>query len=1072
MNLSSESEVKSFLKNYAPFSVLDRGLSLLSRNCVTECAKSGSQIMASVEDTDESFSLTLDLHSGNNIKATCSCCTEEDLEEQWCHHLVAAVWQSWKLDFLTPTGGFLETESEIRMNHKTPEEISAILKKTAELEYKEQLPEYYPEVNIELHFDEDRLGIQVFYDKQIQTAQAFEEARNRSYRELDNVLIQVLEDEGAWDEDNNIWYVNTSHSIEIILGLLQEYKDVTDSKNNKKVEFSHDLLNSIVTAEWHETAVELIMYWVLNDKKIIKNHDIIGTGPFWTVLDNKVYKLSPSSAYLASIFPYSSTVTLSRQQAGPILEVLAKNLISDDILNIVNPEAQPETTIKTPKPSFAITQKESNYADERGMNDSVKIIGILDFKYPTAPKNKNVVYLPDREKEQEYIDHLNSIGFKYNESQDNYSTSGDHALDLINEGDSLFNKSWKVSGIEEIKSKTKFSSLKINLELNTNKDKDSNSTIDWFDCNISLLQNNANVPISMIFKNLNNPNDNWIKLDNGAWAKIPGGGIKQLKTTLGMITSNYDHSNTIKAKLNVAQAMSLNNLNDSLINIKADKKIKELSDKIQNFTEIKPVNPSALFKGKLRTYQKEGLSWLTFLNEFNLDGILADEMGLGKTIQTLALLQTLKTSKDKKKKLTKPALIVAPTSVTTNWLYEARKFTPNLKTLLLYGPKRKSHFDDISNYDIVITSYALLRVDKIELERHEYSYIILDEAQNIKNPLTSTAKSAKALKAEHRLALSGTPTENRPLELWSLFDFLMPGYLGSHKFFLKHIEKPILEDGAKINATKTLNSKTKPFILRRLKADVEKQLPPKIESEMHVAMTDSQAQLYARILEEVRPKVMDAVDRKGVRGATISILSALLRLRQVCNHPNSIDGLKEVPGYDSGKFDLLKELIVESIASGKKILLFSQFREMLAIIRRWIEEEEIPYLYLDGATKDRQDLVDRFNNDEEVRMFLISLKAGGTGLNLTAADTVIIYDPWWNPAVESQAIDRAHRIGQSKNVNVYRLVTEDSIEQKIMQLKEKKTGIIDALINDNGLSNLSLTKTDLNSLFSPLKKEE
>lgn len=1070
MNLSTESEVKAFLKNYAPFSILDRGLSILSLGGVNECAKSGTKIIADVTENSENFSVSLDLFSGNKIRATCTCCTPEDIEEQWCQHLVASVWQAWKLDFLSPTSGFLETESEIRMNQKNPDEIAEILERTAELKYQNQAQEFYPDVKIELNLEEDRLGVKVFYDNVIQTAQVFEEAHNRSSRELDNILIQILEDEGVWDEEESIWYINTSHSISIVLGLIQEYKNVLSFANSKKIIFSQEPLNSLVTAEWHATSLELIMYWVINSKRILKTNNIIGTGPFWTLVDNKIYKLSPTSAYLASIFPYSSTVTLSRQQAGSILEVLTKNLIPKNILEIVNPDKQPDTVIKTPKPVLKISKKENYHTLNLDSDNSIDLVANLDFQYPDAPKGKNIIYLPDREKETNYIDFLASLGFVRNLNSNTYFISGDDALDLLSAGDNIFADEWEVIGLNEIKQQLKFSNLKLNLEITDNKDEDNDKKINWFDCKISLLQNNANVPISLIFKNINNPNNHWIKLDNGAWAKIPGGGVKQLKTTLGMISNSYDHSNNIKAKLNIAQALSLNGLKDDLIEIKANKTITELNNKVQNFTTIKTINPPALFEGKLRIYQKEGLSWLSFLNDFKLGGILADEMGLGKTVQTLALLQALKSKNDKEKKTTKPSLIIAPTSVTTNWLYETRRFTPKLKPLLLSGSKRKKLFDEIPNHDVVITSYALLRVDRAELERFDFSYVILDEAQNIKNPQTSTAKAAKALKSENRLALSGTPTENRPLELWSLFDFLMPGYLGSHKFFEKHIEKPILEGAKDNNPIALLNAKTKPFILRRLKSEVEKQLPPKIESEMFVAMTESQQELYAKILEEVRPQVMDAVEQKGIRGASISILAALLRLRQVCNHPNSIDGLKNIQGYDSGKFELLKELVSESIDSGKKILLFSQFREMLAIIRRWLDESKINHLYLDGATKERQNLVDQFNTDERVRLFLISLKAGGTGLNLTGADTVIIYDPWWNPAVESQAVDRAHRIGQSKNVNVYRLVTEDSIEQKIMELKAKKTNIIDALINENGLSGLNLSKNDLESLFSPLKK--
>lgn len=295
----------------------------------------------------------------------------------------------------------------------------------------------------------------------------------------------------------------------------------------------------------------------------------------------------------------------------------------------------------------------------------------------------------------------------------------------------------------------------------------------------------------------------------------------------------------------------------------------------------------------------------------------------------------------------------------------------------------------------------------------------------------------------------------------------MPGYLGSNEFFRNNLEKPILEGTEKgAQTAELLHKKTRPFILRRLKDDVEKDLPKKIETDLHVPMTESQIELYTQILEEVRPKVFEAIAERGVRGAGVSILAAMLRLRQVCNHPNSIDGLQDLPNLDSGKFNLFKEVMTEALESGRKILVFSQFREMLRLIKEFLDSIKAEYLYLDGGTKNRQDLVDKFNADIDTRVFVISLKAGGTGLNLTGADTVVLYDPWWNPAVESQAIDRAHRIGQKRSVTVYRLITEDSIEQKIMKLKEKKKKITDALLQEGGGgSPLNLTKTELEDLF-------
>jgi SNF2 family DNA or RNA helicase len=403
-----------------------------------------------------------------------------------------------------------------------------------------------------------------------------------------------------------------------------------------------------------------------------------------------------------------------------------------------------------------------------------------------------------------------------------------------------------------------------------------------------------------------------------------------------------------------------------------------------------------------------------------------------------------------------------------NWYHEASRFVPEMKILVMHGPNRKLAFAELSSYDLIITSYTLLRLDRLELSQIDFDYVILDEAQYIKNALASTTKAAKSLRSRRRLALTGTPTENRPLELWSIVDFLMPGYLGSRDFFRANVERPVLEQGVDTAAIELLRSKMRPFILRRIKADVERDLPAKTESTLYVEMTNSQARLYNQVVNEVRPKVFDAVAARGVKGASVSILAALLRLRQVCNHPNSIEALRDLPGYDSGKFNLLREIVPQALESGRKILLFCQFREMLSLIRQFLESEKVNYLYLDGTTQKRHPLIEQFNSDESVRLFLISLKAGGLGLNLTAADTVILYDPWWNPAVERQAVDRAHRIGQTKKVTVYRLVTEGSVEQKIMDLKAKKSQLFEALIGEGGLSKLNLSKGDLELLFTPL----
>ena len=1070
--------IRDFLKRHAPYSVIDRGLESAVEGLVTECGRTGSTIQGIVKtssEEEENFTVSLKVISTNEIEAECSCSSKEDMSEQWCHHAVALLWRAVELGFFEHQGGFAATESVYRMNTSTPDEIAAVLN---EIKNKEtittQSDVVEAKVVVEVDHSSDRLGVQVRFGKEVQEPLLFEGFKDLSSRTLDNLLLELLDEYGSWDEFHKRWYINSSDNIETILGLLSEFSDVRSSTTGKKLVFSKKALDAVLRISWSESAAELEISWKLPDgSRVPKFGELIGTGPYWTVIDDTVYRVSLVASRIASIFPYGSRITLPRSQVGPILEVLQDELYDRNLIEIVNAELQPDTAVKTPKPILDLKRRDAD-SEHFTSQTTFKLKATLEFEYPEPPKNKNLVYLPNREKEQDYFNFLKSLGFRYVPDKRNFRIEGDDALDLVQMHTKIFPKEWELNGISAIKSNLKLAdlSLKVSLSSSANEGKLESSKIDWFDCHISLVQNNANIPLSTIFKSVQSGKRRWIRLDSGAYARVPGGNIEHLKTTLGVIDPHFRLSNTIKTRLSSAQAISLSRIDDNQFEINTDKKLAALSKKLDDFSRIPSIKESRSFEGSLRQYQLDGISWLNFLNEFELGGILADEMGLGKTVQTLCLLQYLKDSRSKTKKLTGPALVVAPTSVITNWAYEAKRFTPKLKVLLLHGPQRKQHFSSIEDHDLVITSYALLRLDRYELEGVTFSYIILDEAQNIKNPIAATTKAAKSLKAYNRLALTGTPTENRPQELWSILDFLMPGYLGSLEFFRSFVEKPILESGTDVDAIKFLKSKTRPFILRRLKSEVEKDLPPKVESELHVEMSDSQKDLYTQILAEVRPKVFEAVEKKGVGGASVSILAALLRLRQVCNHPNSIEGLKHLPGYDSGKFGLFQEIVTEALESGRKILVFSQFREMLAIMRRWLESIEQDYLYLDGTTRNRQQIVDQFNEDPSTRLFLISLKAGGTGLNLTAADTVIIYDPWWNPAVEDQAVDRAHRIGQTKAVTVYRLVTENSIEQKIMILKSKKNKIVDALINENTLSPRLLSKSDLEELFKPFPESE
>lgn len=481
--------------------------------------------------------------------------------------------------------------------------------------------------------------------------------------------------------------------------------------------------------------------------------------------------------------------------------------------------------------------------------------------------------------------------------------------------------------------------------------------------------------------------------------------------------------------------------------IEKNKAFGELIDKIRNIRADIPDYLDAV----LRDYQKTGVHWMKQLSELGLGGILADDMGLGKTLEVIAFVMSEKPEK--------PALVVTPSAVTYNWLSEIMRFAPCAKAKIIDGTKedRTLALADISGYDFIITSYPLLRRDILEYQEHSFSYCFIDEAQHIKNPKTLSAKAVKKVRAEKRFALSGTPIENSLSELWSIFDFIMPGHLFTHPQFLARFEKPIThgDDSASV----ALKSKIRPFILRRMKFEVLSELPDKIENTFFAELEPSQKKIYSAYLSTAKKQARELLEF----GDKMRVLSLLMRLRQICCHPSLISNEYD---RESGKLNLLLELVENGIGAGHRILIFSQFTSMLAIIREKLLESGIPAFYLDGSTPahERTTLADRFNNGE-MKVFLVSLKAGGTGLNLTGADMVIHYDPWWNPAVMNQASDRAYRIGQTKAVHVIKLAAKGTIEEQILKLQEKKQNLADEIVAQNNTTLASLSKEEIMDLF-------
>ncbi len=599
----------------------------------------------------------------------------------------------------------------------------------------------------------------------------------------------------------------------------------------------------------------------------------------------------------------------------------------------------------------------------------------------------------------------------------------------------------------------------------------------WFDLDMGILVEGERLPLAPLLAGLFHrdarwlesgelhriPDDEGIELHTaqGKRLRVPAGRIKPLAATLIDLFDGFSGGETLR--LSRFDAPRLAELTDtSRWEFRGQSDVFAMAERLKAAQGITTIEPPAGLCLELRPYQREGLAWLQFLREHNLSGILADDMGLGKTAQTLAHLLLEKEAG----RLDKPALIILPTSLIFNWKNEAARFAPSLKVLSLHGPERKSRFAEIPAHDVVLTTYPLLWRDADELMLHSYHLLILDEAQTVKNAQSRSAEAVRKVDARHRLCLTGTPLENHLGELWSQFDFLLPGFLGTSKQFTKHWRTPIEKLGDS-QRRKLLARRIRPFILRRKKEDVAQELPPKTIIVRSVELEGAQRDLYETVRAAMDSKVRDEIANRGFARSQIVILDALLKLRQVCCDPHLVKATSASKVKERAKLDLLMGMLPELVDEGRKILLFSQFTSMLALIEHELDKLGLPYVTLTGDTTDRESPVRRFQ-DGEIPIFLISLKAGGVGLNLTAADTVIHYDPWWNPAVENQATDRAHRLGQDKPVFVYKLIVAGSIEEKILALQERKAELAAGILSEDRGVEVKFGNDDLAALFEPL----
>jgi SNF2 family DNA or RNA helicase len=664
--------------------------------------------------------------------------------------------------------------------------------------------------------------------------------------------------------------------------------------------------------------------------------------------------------------------------------------------------------------------------------------------------------------EQAALGRLLRAGFAGPDANGRYQLLGQNqVLNFFAREFYLRRREWEVTLEERLERSTRQ-----NLERIEPRFEVTASGIQWFDLQISYATESGERFAPADIQRLLLSGQGHTRLKNGKFALLDTGAVEELQQTL-LDCAPEQHAAGYRVNNTQAGFLEATVRAQPAWKFQAPPAWRERANQLSGEV-TPPCPPLGDLEPVLRPYQKAGVAWLHFLRQNGFGGILADEMGLGKTLQTLALLQT---ALARPTEPGAPALVVCPTSLVFNWVAEAKKFTPQLAVLALNGPERHALFPQIPRQHLVVTSYALVRRDAERYREFEFDTLVLDEAQHIKNRQTQNAQAVKSIRARHRLVLTGTPMENSVLDLWSIFDFLMPGYLGAAQDFRERYELPITRhrDPA---AQERLARRLRPFMLRRVKREVTPELPPRLEQVAWCELAPDQRALYQQVLEASRREVLEAVGAQGVARSRLVVLNALLRLRQICCDARLLklapegEAAAPAPPPASGKLELFSELLDEVLDGGHRVLVFSQFVSMLTLLREKLDAEAVPYCYLDGATTNRPQVVERFQHDAQFPVFLISLKAGGVGLNLTGADTVIHFDPWWNPAVEDQATDRAHRIGQTRLVTSYKLLTRDTVEDKILQLQQRKREVIHATLGGEEQLAGALTWEEIQDLFA------
>lgn len=796
---------------------------------------------------------------------------------------------------------------------------------------------------------------------------------------------------------------------------------------------------------------------------------LICKDPAWMVMKGKLYgfekhvdgkKLLPFLNKKSVVIPKNLEETYYTRFIAPLIasfdDVDAKGF--DIMKNEYDPLpvltlSELQTAQTTPVPTLFDGGSGEDKSDESG-----KILFDLSFKYGkhrfqgrnrvpvsvTIEKHDNdyVFHRVTRKQDTEknFLNTLQKLGLPMKDF--NVAVPKSEAFSWLNENRvNLLNLGFEVSQPQSNDKKYFVGKAVIEVEVKEN--------IDWFDIHARIRFGEFEVPFKELRKLILKKKVEF-KLPNGEIAIIPEAWLTKYADLFALSETEGNQEKPVLRKHHINLVKELEDGN--LAKVHLSERFRSLG----TFSGIKNYPIPEGFNGELRPYQRAGYNWLRFLNEYRLGGCLADDMGLGKTVQTLTLLQSEKEAGQG------TTLLIMPTSLIYNWEVEASKFTPQLRVLNYTGTLRNKDVRRFENYDVVLTSYGITRLDIEHLKTYYFNYIILDESQVIKNPTSNIAKAVRELKSRYKLVLTGTPLENTTMDLWSQMSFINPGLLGSQSYFRNEYQVPIEKRGDEAKSKK-LNATIKPFVLRRHKSQVATELPEKVENVQYSVMTAEQEKRYEEVKSYYRGKILDLIEKEGIGNSRFMILEGLTKLRQLANHPKMIE-----PSYsgDSGKMEDITHMLENAIAEGHKVLVFSQFVKHLELIRQHLKANKVDFAYLDGSSIDRKEQVEKFNREEKIKVFLISIKAGGLGLNLTEADYVFILDPWWNPAVEAQAVDRAHRIGQKKKVFTYKFITRNSVEEKILQLQQRKLRLTNELITTEESIMKQLTREDIEQMLA------